>query len=143
MKVYINDYEINRTPVIAYIDNVVVKRETFPNGNVWEEEGVNVPQLKKIIKGLEMMGMKVNKITIDCHFTDLDTKYYHRFPEDVTDKLWRYINWRTHRDLEVTIKRNRLCTVVDGYTITLPKRMVTNLDKNTLCVMIYTNQEEN
>lgn len=137
MKIYINDYTISHMPVTVYIDNVVVKEETFYDGYVYKEKAVDVPKLKNVIKALEMLGSKVKRITIDCHFTDLDNKYYHRFPEDVTDKLWSYLNWSGNRELEVNIKGDRLYTTINEYTIVLPKRMYTDYDDETLRVILY------
>ena len=142
MKVYINKYLI-KEPVVAYIDNIVVKTETFLNGYVYEEKAVNVKQIKDIIYGLNKLGYEVNKITIESNFVyDMDNKYYKSFPEDVIDKLWESMHYKWGKEVEVFIKGNRLYTNVDGYTIVLPKRIFTDYDSETLRVYFYTKKGE-
>lgn len=127
MKMFFNGYEISR-PIVAYIDVV---------GCEYSEKAVNIPQVKQIIRGLELLGKPVKKIVVDADYVDFDTKYYRRFPAEVINKLWNNMTARWSNGIEVTIKGNRFYTQIDGYEIVLPKEMLTDYDNNWLRVEFY------
>ena len=137
MKIYFNNYLLNKEPVIADIDNITLRSETYQNGYVYEEKGYDIRQIKNIIKGLELMGYHIKKIIIPHATVDLDTKYYHRFPEEVIDKIWNGIGRTWSRGREVYIKENRIYTKVEDYEIVLPKDMFSDFDSRTLRMEFY------
>ena len=137
MKVYFNNYLLNKEPVIADIDNITLRSETYQDGYVYEEKGYDIRQIKNIIKGLELMGYHIKKIIIPHATVDLDTKYYHRFPEEVIEKIWNNIGrpWSIGR--EVYIKGDRIYTKVEDYEIVLPKDMFSDFDSRALRMEFY------
>lgn len=137
MKVYFNNYLLNKEPVIADIDNITLRSETYQDGYVYEEKGYDIKQIKNIIKGLELMGYHIKKIIIPHATVDLDTKFYHRFPEEVIDKIWNDIGRTWSRGREVYIKGDRIYTKVRDYEIVLPKDMFSDFDSRALRMEFY------
>lgn len=136
MKVYLNK-RYSTDPIIAYVDNVVIKTETFSNGFTHDIKGVSMEQVKNIIKGLELLGHHVNKMIIRGAYVDIDTKYYHQFPDEDMDRLYRDLTiWGYGR--EVYIKNNRFYTKVNDYEVVLPKWMFSNYSDECLCIEYYT-----
>lgn len=135
MKVYIRRYSTD--PIIAYVDNVVVKTETFSDGYTYEEKEINMKQVKDIIKGLELLGYHVNKIVIHAQYFDIDTKYYHRcLSDDDIERFGASLYTMYAYGKEVYIKGNRFYMKFDGREIVLPKKMSTTID-DTLCVEFH------
>ena len=141
MKLFFNGYAI-REPIVAYIDNDVIKRKVFSDGYVYEEKAVSIKQIKDIINGLGKLGYSVEKITIRCNYADFDTKYYRGFPEDTLNKLWRKTGYYNNQEIIVYIERNRLYTIVDGFKILLPKEMIYDYDHKTLYVQFYVKESD-
>ena len=137
MEIYFNNYKLNREPVAAYIDVITLSSETYWDGFVYEEKGFDIKQIKNIIKGLELMGHHIKKIIIPHAYVNLDTKYYHRFPEEVINKVWNNLGATWSRGIEVYVKGNRLCTKAGDYEIVLPKDMYSEFDDRTLRVEFY------
>lgn len=137
MKVYFNNYLLNKEPVIADIDNITLRSETYQDGYVYEEKGYDIKQIKNIIKGLELMGYHIKKIIIPHATVDLDTKFYHRFPEEVIEKIWNDIGRIWSQGREVYIKGDRIYTKAGDYEIALPKDMFSDFDSRSLRMEFY------
>lgn len=137
MKVYFNNYLLNKEPVIADIDNITLRSETYHDGYVYEEKGYDIKQIKNIIKGLDLMGYHIKKIIIPHAIADWDTKYYHRFPEEIIDKIWNDIGRTWSRGREVYVKGDRIYTKVEDYEIVLPRDMFSDFDSRALRIEFY------
>ena len=53
---------------------------------------VSPKDISDIIKGLKLLGKKVNEIYIHSDNIDLDTKYYHKFDEELINKIYMDIS---------------------------------------------------
>ena len=104
---------------------------------------VDVKQIRKIVKALELLGKTVTSImlsedvccTMDTSFSEC--KHYGRFPDAVMEKAYNQLASWLMGQTEVHIKGNRLYMNVDGYEIVLPKYMYSNFDTHELSVWIY------
>lgn len=110
MKVYLD----KRGEAIARIDSIVT-------GEYGERE-LDVRQVRNVINGLELLGKKVEKITLESGcYVDMDKPCYNRYPKVVVIRVYNKIaNWRCG-DVEVKLKGNRLYVTEGKYDVILPK----------------------
>lgn len=83
---------------------------------------VDLKPLKKVLEALVVLGKNIEGIYVQYVYIDLDTPYYRRYPEEVTDKLWRRIE-KYRSEYEVNYKNNRLYFIEDGIEIICPNDM--------------------
>lgn len=106
----------------------------YPIGNI----SIDIKKIKNIVKALSLMDYPLKSIKLKAGtFIDMDTPYYHGFPENTIEKLWNKIhNWRA-TDTEIFIKNNHLYTSEDGFKIKLPDDMFSDFDTKELQLTFY------
>lgn len=111
MKTYINEQK--KECVVTLTDLKVIDEWT---------KVVDLKPLKKVLEALKTLGKNVEGIYIQYVFIDLDTPYYRRFPEELTDKIWREID-RYRTEYKVNYKNNRLYFIAEETEIVCPENM--------------------
>lgn len=111
MKTYINEQK--KECVVTLTDLKVIDEWT---------RVVDLKPLKKVLEALETLGKNVDGIYIQYVYIDLDTPYYRRFPEELTDKIWREID-RYRTEYKVNYKNNRLYFITEETEIICPENM--------------------
>lgn len=111
MKTYINEQK--KECVVTLTDLKVIDEWT---------KVVDLKPLKKVLEALKTLGKNVEGIYIQYVFIDLDTPYYRRFPEELTDKIWREI-YRYRTEYKVNYKNNRLYFIAEETEIICPENM--------------------
>lgn len=84
-------------------------------------EVVDLKPIKKAVEALEMLGKEIEGLYVQYVYLNIDSKYYRRFPEELTDKIYR----RIYRGAEqkVYFEKDRLYFIEDGYKIACPRDM--------------------
>lgn len=130
MKTYINEQK--KECVVTLTDLKVIDEWT---------RVVDLKPLKKVLEALETLGKNVEGIYVQYVYIDLDTPYYRRFPEELTDKIWREID-RYRTEYKVNYKNNRLYFITEETEIICPENMHdsnSDYDKPELTVIIRWN----
>lgn len=128
--------KVHFTPDYVYAKVAPIVTEQSVYNYTWKEYEADVKEIKKIVSALEMLGKKVTKITLpNGAWCDMDTKYYKRFPDDVTDRMYRRLKLGGDA---IHIKGNRLYIDVCGYEMVLPKDIRSRYSNdNSLDVYVY------
>lgn len=94
--------------------NETVKKDEFT-------EVIDLKKIKDVIKGLELLGKEVYRITLAPFvlFADMDTPYYRRtLGAKICEEAWRYLESNVEKD--VVFKKNRLYFTYDSQEIVCP-----------------------
>lgn len=117
MKTYI--YNSNRGNSI-YIKFDLIEVKKIIGYYDFSEREVNFKEIGNVIKGFELLGRKVKSIKTGLGlYIDLDKKYYHKYPDDFINRLYR----RTNYSIDVIYKNNRLYTIFEDKEVILPKNI--------------------
>ena len=130
MKTYINEQK--KECVVTLTDLKVIDEWT---------KVVDLKPLNKVLEALETLGKNVEGIYVQYVYIDLDTPYYRRFPEELTDKIWREID-RYRTEYKVNYKNNRLYFITEETEIICPENMHdsnSDYDKPELTMIIRWN----